>query len=308
MTLAVIRVPRGSRTTRKGEAYIVPEASHHRITPISRPGSVPVVEHWVMAVSLLHNKYRYDFVSQPPQTRTCASNASGSSGKAFCYPYRSALRGGDTIGELKVSLVGQPTARSARRRLPSRGSLGSHFPTFNGTMRRYDCPLPFSGGFACRSLPDTLSASSVCVPRGSSRGEKAPTRRQGSWSAGTPLLPALVTRRQLALSSSRITPVSACPALRPRWCPKHLAWRLRDCCLPGAANRRLSLLASSRGYPPRTTTILISGLDHAACTLATPGSAPPFTGTHAGSLLTWCHPLVRSDLSRSPRDSPTGSR
>ena len=168
------------------------------------------------------------------------------------------------------------------------------------------CPSQVASLVAGSPIPCPLPP--LCVPRGSSRGEKAPTRRQGSWSAGTPLLPALVTRRQLALSSSRITPVSACPALRPRWCPKHLAWRLRDCCLPGAANRRLSLLASSRGYPPRTTTILISGLDHAACTLATPGSAPPFTGTHAGSLLTWCHPLVRSDLSRSPRDSPTGSR
>jgi hypothetical protein len=138
------------------------------------------------------------------------------------------------------------------------------------------------------------------------RAGEAPSQRQGSWSAGTPSLPAFLTRRQTALSSSRVTPLSACPALRPRWCPKHLAWRLWDCCLPGAANRRLSLSASTRGYPPQTTTILISGLDHAACTLATPGSVPPFTGTHAGSLLTWCHPLVRSDLSRSPRDSPTG--
>ena len=135
---------------------------------------------------------------------------------------------------------------------------------------------------------------------------EAANQRRGSWSAGTPALPAFLTRRQTALSSSRVTPLSACPALRPRWCPKHLAARLRDCCLPGAANRRLSRSASTSGYPPRTTTILISGLDPAACTLATPGSVPPFTGTHAGSLLTWCHPLVRSDLSRSPRDSPTG--
>jgi hypothetical protein len=139
------------------------------------------------------------------------------------------------------------------------------------------------------------------------RGQpEALCQRQGSWSAGTPSLPAFLTRRQTALSSSRITPLSACPALRPRWCPAHLASRLRDCCLPGAANRRLSLSASTRGYPPRTTTILISGLDHTACTLATPGFVPPFTGTHAGSLLAWCHPLVRSDLSRSPRNSPTG--
>ena len=151
------------------------------------------------------------------------------------------------------------------------------------------CPLPrFVSPLRARGQPEALC------------------QRQGSWSAGTPALPAFLTRRQTALSSSRVTPLSACPALRPRWCPKHLAWRLRDCCLPGAATRRLSRSASTRGYPPRTTTILISGLHHAACTLVPPGSAPPFTGTHAGSLLTWCHPLVRSDLSRPPRDSPTG--
>ena len=32
-----------------------------------------------------------------------------------------------------------PVRHSARRRLPSRGSLGPRFPTFCGIMRRYDC-------------------------------------------------------------------------------------------------------------------------------------------------------------------------
>src|SRR2546430_17524113 len=35
-----------------------------------------------------------------------------------------------------------------------------------------------------------------------------------------------------------------------------------------------------------STTILISGLHHAACILATPGSEHPFAAMHAGSLLT----------------------
>jgi hypothetical protein len=35
-----------------------------------------------------------------------------------------------------------------------------------------------------------------------------------------------------------------------------------------------------------TTTIHFSGLHHAACLLATPGSVRPLTGRHAGSLLT----------------------
>jgi len=53
-----------------------------------------------------------------------------------------------------------PVPRSARLRLPSRGSLGSPFPTFTGTMLSYDCPVSLSGRFASRSLPDTLSAPS----------------------------------------------------------------------------------------------------------------------------------------------------
>jgi hypothetical protein len=66
-------------------------------------------------------------------------NAYGSSSRASATPTAVQWGSGDTIGERKVSLVCQPTARSARRRLPSRGSLGSHFPTFRGTIRRYDC-------------------------------------------------------------------------------------------------------------------------------------------------------------------------
>jgi len=62
-----------------------------------------------------------------------------------------------------------PATRSARLRLPSGGSLGLHFPTLNGSMLSYDCPLPVSGRFTCRSRPDTLSAPLVCVPPCGSR-------------------------------------------------------------------------------------------------------------------------------------------
>ena len=78
----------------------------------------------------------------------------------------------------------------------------------------------------------------------------------------------------MALPSSRVPPVKTCPALRPRWCPAHSPSRTQDCCLPARANRRLP------------TTIHISGLNHAAYLLATPGSVRPLTGRHAGSLLT----------------------
>ena len=40
-----------------------------------------------------------------------------------------------------------PTTRYTRPRLPSSGSLGSHFPTFYGTMLGYDYQLSFSMPF-----------------------------------------------------------------------------------------------------------------------------------------------------------------
>ena len=64
----------------------------------------------------------------PPQTWTCAMHASGSSDSASAPPYAVPWRCGDTIGARSVALVCLSTARSARRRLPSRGSLVSHFP------------------------------------------------------------------------------------------------------------------------------------------------------------------------------------
>ncbi len=81
----------------------------------------------------------------------------------------------------------------------------------------------------------------------------------------------------MALPSSRVPPLKTCPALRPRWCPAHSPYRTQDCCLPALANRRLSSLS---------TTIPISGLNHAAYLLATPGFVRPLAGRHAGSLLT----------------------
>jgi hypothetical protein len=125
-----------------------------------------------------------------------------------------------------------PATRSARLRLPSGGSLGLHFPTLTGSMLSYDCPLPVSGRFTCRSRPDTLFASSVCVssagswPLRSSYAHAWPT-----WSPGTPL-PGSYTRRQGALPSSQVPPVRACPALRPRWSPRCSPGRAADCCLP----------------------------------------------------------------------------
>ena len=177
------------------------------------------------------------------------------------------------VGELKVSPLCPASGCAARRRLPSRGSLGPHFPTFLGTMRRYDCHLPVSGSFTCRSFPATLPASIVRgLPYGLVAGRKLPVT-PGPLVTRSPT-PGLSSRRPMALPSSRVPPVKPCPALRPRWCPAHSPKRTQDCCLPATENRRL------------TTTLSISGLHHAAYLLATPGSVRPLTGRHAGSLLT----------------------
>ena len=210
----------------------------------------------------------------PPQTRTCAINAYGSSSRAAAAPGAVHWPAVVRVGELYVSPLSPASGCSARRRLPSRGSLGPHFPTFVGTIRRYDCPLSLSGRFACRSLPDTLRAFIVRgLPHGLGTTGKAPRIPPGLLVTRSPT-PGISSRRQVALPSSRVPPVETCPALRPRWCPAHSPLRAQDCCLPAHANRRLP------------TTIPISGLNHAAYLLATPGSIRPLTGRHAGSLLT----------------------
>jgi len=77
-------------------------------------------------------------------------------------------------------------------------------------------------------------------------------------------------RRQLALSSSRATPLNTCSALRPRWCPQYSPYRIPDCCLPPHAQRRLSPLISQKVILTATT-IHFSGLNYTACILAPPG-------------------------------------
>ena len=76
---------------------------------------------------------------------------------------------------------------SARRRLPSRGSLGPHCPTFLGTLRRDDRPLSVSGDFAGRASPRYLACcqSSWSPQRDSGRGG-SPRSRQGLWSPSPP--------------------------------------------------------------------------------------------------------------------------
>lgn len=98
------------------------------------------------------------------------------------------------------------------------------------------------------SLATRYSARLLCfVSR--SRGSPSTRRLACGARALVPPVPLVfrlsLAKRQEALPSSRVTPVCACPALRPRWCPWCSPYRPRDYCLPPVAQRRLSHPPSS---------------------------------------------------------------
>ena len=84
------------------------------------------------------------------------------------------------------------------------------------------------------------------------------------------LLPSIYTRTHLDLPSFQATPVTACPGLRPRWCPDCLPFRNPDCCLPLCSERRLSFW-SPKNYP-MATMCKISGLNTQPAALIYPAS------------------------------------
>ena len=85
-------------------------------------------------------------------------------------------------------------------------------------------PVPWADALCFVSLP-------ACARVGSSAGH-VNQLTPGCWLRRSPLLRRLLPRRREALPSSRVTPLNACPALRPRWCPARLPCRELDCCLP----------------------------------------------------------------------------
>ena len=133
-----------------------------------------------------------------------------------------------------------PVIRDARLPLPSRGSLGLRFPTFDGTLFCEDCHPA-----RLRSLRLSLASRYLAcfrdvrgVPYGLATWWKPPGHARAF---GRPVpLSGNVARRQVVLPSSQVTPMNACPALRPRWCPRHSPSCAQDCCLPATGNRRRS--------------------------------------------------------------------
>jgi hypothetical protein len=107
--------------------------------------------------------------------------------QSLCYPPQS-------TGVLVSGLVSSkslpwfpPVGHSARRRLPSRGSLGPRFPTFRGTMRRYDCHCAPLGSLRLSLASRYLARfSRSWCPRRARCLVEAPRQRQGLWSPGPP--------------------------------------------------------------------------------------------------------------------------
>src|SRR5712691_4706856 len=90
-------------------------------------------------------------------------------------------------GELYVSSLSLASGCSARRRLPSRGSLGPYFRTFTGTMRRYDCHRAPLGSLRLSLASRYLACfSRLWCPRRARCPVEAPRQRQGLWSPGPP--------------------------------------------------------------------------------------------------------------------------
>jgi hypothetical protein len=139
--------------------------------------------------------------------------------------------------------------------------------------------LPLSRPFACRSHPDTLSASvrSWCPQRARTRVE-APRPRQGLWSPGPPV-------RECSQGDRWLSQV-----------PESPLWMHAPLLDPGgvlgtrlvaprtAAFRPLETVGFPLGTALRgilvSTTLHISGRNHAACILAPSSSALPLLGVH----------------------------
>ena len=124
----------------------------------------------------------------PPQIRTCAINAYGSSSRAAAALGAVQWGSGDTIGEHRVSLVylthWKPCSTSPS--LPwVPWALVPHFHRYYATLRLPPVPLgSLHLSLASRYL--ACSSRSWCPHRARCLVE-APRRRQGLWSPGPPI-------------------------------------------------------------------------------------------------------------------------
>jgi hypothetical protein len=105
------------------------------------------------------------------------------------------------------------------------------------------------------------------------------TRRHQDIGKPVALSSGIQSRRPTDLTSSRATPLSTCSALLPRWSRRHMV----NACprlLPSSA-KRLSACSTASFAELIHNDLCISGLIHAACTLAPFGFTPHLSMTHA---------------------------
>jgi len=230
----------------------------------------------------------------PPQTRTCAMHASGSSRRAAATLVHSP-------GVLWAGLVRSralpwrlPAAALPDGACPPVGRLGLTAPPSSVLCTATTALCPSRGTSLVARRPDTLPAARVRgLPRGTRDEEEAPgpPRRdcgQGDrWLSHVPGLP-------LWLHAPLSDPASGLD-------PRHNAPRT-------AAYRPLD----SVGFPLHTplrdilvsTTRRMAGRHHTACILAPPGSVRPLTGRHAGALLTGWLDVSQGGLAPTGQQQP----
>jgi hypothetical protein len=161
---------------------------------------------------------------------------------------------------------------------PPVGPLGRSSPPSLVRCSAQTATLSLSGRFAWRSLPDTLFASvrSCCPFRAADLGE-APRPHQGFWSPGPP-----------CRACDQETEGSPTFPSYPSGCMPRSQTPVGSCAL---ALAHPGLLPSGHWKPSAfpsvplkdilvSTTLLIAGLNHAACILVPSHSVRPLLGVH----------------------------
>ena len=138
-------------------------------------------------------------------------------------------------------------------------------------MLSYDCHRPSRVASLVAGFPIPCLLSSFCVPLPARWMAKAATPAPGLLLTRYPFSSGILARRLLALTSSRATPLDACP--RSHQTPVE-SWPLAFSATRIVAFRRMHSVGFASCQTPQevillSTTILISGLNNAACILTT---------------------------------------
>ena len=162
---------------------------------------------------------------------------------------------------------------------PPVGRLGFTSPPSPVLCSAKTAMLPLSRHFTCRSRPDTLPAS-VCswCPHRARDWVEAPQPRQGLWSSGPPI-------RRCSKETGGSPKFPSYPSgYMPRSQTPVVSLPLAKARQGTAAFRPLETvgfpLATSLGDILLSTTILFSGLHHAACILVPSSSVLLLLGVH----------------------------